>query len=278
MKPVGAAAEESVLRLEADEWSLAEPPALETLTPPPLASSEIQELLGANALFVREGGASGAVLAGNEDPWSLMVHRGISSRPYKEVAKELEQAGLWVSRDLPRFDVAPIVDGKKSLLSLGEGRSAFISTILERREARLSGESRTLPPVMAVDLTYDQTLATAFKMEHIDPSTRWPPGIAGHYNGAIYQDLDLRDERGHRIQFDTIVSSWSLAQVVNNATDAQAELILGRVIDHLAPGGALFLSGWMGLSMTKVGGFLKSLQERGVIKAYDTDAARVIQR
>ena len=51
-------------------------------------------------------------------------------------------------------------------------------------------------------------------------------------------------------QFDNIISSWSLAQVVNYAShtqEAEARAILRTVLSHLAPQGSLYLPGAWGI-------------------------------
>jgi hypothetical protein len=207
----------------------------------------------------------------------LSVQPCVSTRSGAKVTHQLaelnERLGMSsLNTALPRYDEEAIVNGKKSLLSLGEGKSTFVSRLVEKRH-RTVGKQRGLPPILAFDLAFDSALAKEYQVPYAQP----PRELADHYVAGVFQDLDLRDQKGRRRQFDTVVSSWSLAFVVNRARVSEGRNILERVVDHLRPGGALFLPGDWGFSQRGVVPLLEDMRKAGLIRAYDP-RGRVVQR
>jgi len=205
------------------------------------------------------------------------VHPCVSTRPGTKVTRQLETLNALLRSDpahrgFPLYDEKPIIKGQRSILSLGEGRSTFIARLLQKRAGAV-GARPALPSILAYDVAYDAALAREYDVRFVRPR----PKLSDHYVAGLFQDLDLRDPKGQRLQFDTIVSSWSLAYVVNNADVVQGRQILDRVIDHLKPGGALYLPGDWGLSERKMGPVLRELRETGRIRAYEPNG-RALQR
>jgi hypothetical protein len=138
-------------------------------------------------------------------------------------------------RDLPAFDEGSFVDGRRSLLSLGEGKSHFIGSLLERREKQIAVDGGARLNILAVDVYYRSF--TAF-IERIvrrgSPQSRY----STNYRSSRFQDRDLRDENGQHMLFDEIISSWSMNFIVERTNGIELQALY-RALAHLKPGGVI---------------------------------------
>lgn len=173
-------------------------------------------------------------------------HATTTRRPSEDV---IRNAGtyddLW--SDVPPFDHEAILRGTRSVVSLGEGGSDFIETILGYR--RRSG----LPAggVHAVDIAYsDPALLAHFTRHHPEAEEirenvqRRLQAFPDRYHGQSFESLDIRDERGRRVRFDELVSSHALLYVLWKSEPAVQDAILQRMAEHAKPGARLRMWGW----------------------------------
>lgn len=123
---------------------------------------------------------------------------------------------------LPKFSLRRALAGESKILSLGEGDSDFIKTLIDhRRDQGLSINEITT--FHAVDLQF----------QHISAFYRFA------FHEQAFQHLDIRNQKGERIQFDEIISSWSLSFVLNESDPIERAHLLDKIMDHLAPGGVV---------------------------------------
>jgi hypothetical protein len=212
------------------------------------------------------------------------IHGAVTNAPNSSYRYDFEEINRYfrngIAGTLPSFDTSSIIKGEKSLLSLGEGESQFVLTLLRARR-RWSHQTQ-LPTIMAVDAAYIPGIKNKIDIStEINPMKFFGTEFGGNYKGFLYQNLDIRDANGNTVHFDYIISRNSLSFVLSGTPRLQeAKEILDKVVDHLNPGGLLIL---MPLSMKdrqKLEPLLVDLRTRGIIQNYSTIAphAVIIQR
>lgn len=129
---------------------------------------------------------------------------------------------------LPPFSHKAVLIGQRSLLSLGEGLSRFVSNYLDF-DPSLS--------VHAVDMIYADSEQFAAKLGEATihfQVQQLHQKYPGHYHAQYYQSLNV-----HELKFDEVVSSHSLAYILNPAKFDQDLDLLRTVVQSLKPGGVL---------------------------------------
>ncbi|MGE3975612.1 MAG: hypothetical protein AB7F59_13885 [Bdellovibrionales bacterium] len=139
---------------------------------------------------------------------------------------------------IPEFHLKDVLEGRKSLLSLGEGMSDFIREILFHSEVL---QKKEVTPEFAVD-------AVAVDISYLQPESqsyfigKLPNRMQSRYVGQAFQELDLKTADGKRAQFDEVFSSWSLIFVLEKMMEVDREAalqIMIRIFDHIKSGGVL---------------------------------------
>jgi hypothetical protein len=136
--------------------------------------------------------------------------------------------------------------GRKSILSLGEGGSNFISEIRKKRR----------------EASVDENKAHAVDYH--------PLRQEDFYHQSLFQELNLVDSKGLRAQFDEIVSANALNFAVSyaNSLDSGTLAVL-KMLDHLKPDGFYRGLGELGADDTFVWkGILETLKEKKIIKDF----------
>lgn len=184
----------------------------------------------------------------------MTIWEFVSARSYAEIADYFTQAYTYLSRrsDDPanpprsarrtaRFrsptDADPIElirTGKLALMSLGEGYSPFVESLLE------STEPDHRIHIHATDVAY----SPAFLSRQLNFLKMFPD----NYHAQAFQDLNIVDPvSGHRLMFDVIVSSFAFSYVVHQSSQThEIQGILKRVLSHLKPGGVFIFWPYLG--------------------------------
>lgn len=137
-----------------------------------------------------------------------------------------------INGNFPPFKVEDFITGDRSILSMGEGGSNFIKILL-KKAARKRGRYSYISNIHAVDVAYQNP--TKFI-----PSSSVVKFIKEHphnYHAASFENLDLRWGDGKLVQFDEIISSFSLYLTVYN----NPRLIEMLILLHLKPMGVMRL-------------------------------------
>ncbi|MDX6768559.1 MAG: hypothetical protein SF051_03440 [Elusimicrobiota bacterium] len=159
--------------------------------------------------------------------------------------------------------MADATTGCGGALSLGEGRSSFILTLLaERAHHRANPHPLARPPapcpeetVHAVDRAYPRHDGKGTIDDPRRPSTASEPEDGAYdervvgwvrrhprsYHAQSFETLDLRSEGGGRMRFPLILSTFALSHVLFWGRDDGGPT-LERVLEHLEPGGALVMA------------------------------------
>ncbi len=166
------------------------------------------------------------------------------------------------------YEKESILSGHRSVLSLGEGESDYIGTILLERSRR----DLPLQDVHAVDLAYGG------HPEKIDRYflKRRPQGFKsaklkefpGNYHGQRFEDLDIRGADGLTRKFDEIISSHSLSYVLAKSAPPIQRRILEKIALHAQKGGVLRSVSDLGQFTEELRLTLEALKLRGVIRDY----------
>jgi hypothetical protein len=174
------------------------------------------------------------------------IHRNIHN---------IDQALRAKASNIPQFFSEPIFEGTRSLLSLGEGESTFISDMLEQQSKLQEGSP--LANIYAVDGTFSEKV-------------RASKYFAGHYREELFQNLAVLDKDGKPIKFDDIVSSNAFTYVLGQSSDAEKLHLLEKLSENLRPGGVF--RGW-GKAWPNLGKWLQihlpELKARGLFSSYE---------
>jgi hypothetical protein len=168
-----------------------------------------------------------------------------------------------------------------SILSLGEGESDFIWSILEqRRDHMISSGLYIGPPesfpyfmsshIRAVDIAYPENDAftgaitddrvpgahSTAGLMHYSSSPRIAEFIRrypGSYDSQLFQNLNLRDPFDQRETFDLIISSFALDHVIEGILE-EAELaqMMDAILMHMKPCSRLIVYPFLGSSQTEL--------------------------
>lgn len=166
--------------------------------------------------------------------WHIVTDRGF--KYYRDSLEATNQILQGISgQPIPAFDLTTIINGQKSVLSLGEGQSNFILELLKQNEPKVQNEAIVARPT-AVDIDYVRKTSKAL--------ARVPLKFRPQYVGQYFQKLDIRTADGKRVQFDEMVSAWSLTFLVEHMVGKLNDLdgavqMMKTILDHIKPGGVL---------------------------------------
>lgn len=188
---------------------------------------------------------------------------------------------------LPAYDEQKIIRGQKWLLSLGEGGSNYVATLLSMQQDLFPLVWKT-DNIHAVDIAY-KDLWTFLENdpeqgEKFDLISDYLIGFHGHYHGALFQTMDLRQPNGDKMKFDEIIAVFSLGFMISSQAPMREEslLVLRNVLGHLKSGGVLRIVGGhlkesdgeikVEGSYHRYGPLFEQLAEEGLIKDYSNPA------
>jgi len=189
----------------------------------------------------------GVARAGLFDDIALLVKRCGLKRPsvwevvsgwdYSLTSWSYHQTNSLEGRNgaFPIYDENAIVQGKRTVMSLGEGDANYISTLIDRKVVA-GGSSEGLH---AVDLQYLEPKSSVLKNNYAMVTGRY----RSQYHGGFYQNMDIRQKDGGRLQVDEMVSTYSLTFVLQQAGKAEQRTILLNLLAHLKPGGVIRSTG-----------------------------------
>src|SRR5262245_24897894 len=125
-----------------------------------------------------------------ERPPGPAVHDVITSRDHADLAFRLAEINERLAADnasaIPFYDDVAVGDGRKSLLSLGEGGSDFVGVLLDRR--RLILGSGGTDGVHAVDQAY--MARPRFSDAGVEKNKAYRERYPRNYHGQLFQHLD----------------------------------------------------------------------------------------
>lgn len=114
------------------------------------------------------------------------------------------------------------VNAETSLVSLGEGNSNYIQSLLE---AHPEGDYH------AVDILQGISIDDNFQINLL----RYP----NNYHRSSFQRMNLQREDGTKRSFDFALSSFSLRYVIEEAEETEAAHVLQNILSHIKVGGVL---------------------------------------
>lgn len=151
------------------------------------------------------------------------------------------------------------VEGRTSLLSLGEGRSSFVYQLLGERKYFLTlsqQDDDKIENIHAVDVSYPRhagrsiidrrrpELAPVADLDRYD--VQMLPIVEQYplnYHSQLFQHLDIRDSSGQPMKFSMIVSTFALSYVLlADSPSSEMRHVLERVLTHLAVGGVVLMT------------------------------------
>lgn len=229
--------------------------------------------------------------SGKFQTWGL-----VTPRLTEEISRDLRVANKaetlqGTSGNLPKFNSAAILKGKKTLLSLGEGASNFIYSILN-----FQFKNRLPLQAYAADMVYKDLQAfyddaVIFEIKDFRKIQRFQKKFPNHYIGAYFQDMQIRDKNGEPLLFNEIVSSNSVVYLLARFNKiqtptaqeiAQARVndkqLLTAIVQNLKPGGVFRLWPYLpGLTnghirWAYIKDLLDELQSEGVIHNHNVTA------
>lgn len=218
------------------------------------------------------------------------VHNFVTHRSYREYKLELAWSNQLRGNygPFPRYAEKNIIDGKKSLLSLGEGDGQYIATLLKRRKKIMAGKPRKIGNIHALDAAYhpDERIyiagdVTPFPGQPENPRTQPQQSFTNpitfnkaniekfpsNYHGALFQEMNLVSKGAGRLLFDEIISGWSLSVVLGHGE--KPESLLNRVLEHLKPHGVLRLWGVNRHTMNRLMPLLEKFHAERKIKNHN---------
>src|SRR5262249_36966296 len=125
--------------------------------------------------------------------------------------------------------VNSILDGKESILSLGESRSDAMGKLIDSRFASHKGIA-AVDNIDSVDILFDP----AKKPNTPSYAKKYPK----NYHGQYFQELNLRNPDGTRKMYDEIFSSWAFDFIAQKAPEQEVRTSLLRVLSHLKKDGS----------------------------------------
>ena len=229
-------------------------------------ASAQQEPDGVDEIF-REDSDLFAVNSGKKEDARTFIHRYVSARSFRNIVKKLVSISTSKASTVSRFDVEDVITNGRRVLSLGEGGSSFVATMIQSRAEYLGIEDSEITfenvPFMALDIMYGEkrddgwvypfTYGGSFGQNR-EASLAAMQVIPGMQQGRVYQDkypanyfhgfvndFNIIDPKtGERILFDEIVSLVCLGALLNNffeKSEEEGEAVLRNIVMHLRPGG-----------------------------------------
>lgn len=134
---------------------------------------------------------------------------------------------------LPTYDEAKVISGEKSLLSLGEGNSYYISTLLKASD----DSSQALTGKKNAGLAAAHALDAGYASEKSNATI--PKGREGNFHAGVFETFRLVDQCGRKIFFDEVVSFYALNFFLKEAKPKEIKQVLVHILEHMAPNGVL---------------------------------------
>jgi hypothetical protein len=190
------------------------------------------------------------------------VHSIVTPRSFAKIEHALMNAAeKGVRGPIQRIAIEDVVQGRRTLLSLGEGASDFVRKLTEASSRRTN--------IHALDAIYNDVHGNINdeEMRGYDPDFNGPAlksFILDHpfnYHAGYFADFSIRDDRGHELLFDEILSSHALAYVL----ELDADLLPEIIEKHLAAGGYLRILGMYDSVWSKIKPVVQSLLQAGTI-------------
>lgn len=163
------------------------------------------------------------------------IWKHVSIRTYSEISQDIEKLNQQAEslplpeRQIRNLNLSEVVQGKKSLLVLGEGGSNFTGFLIDQF-VKIHDNTRE-PQIHAVDLAYQEANA-----HEIQP---YLARYRQNYHAQNFQKMDLRAKDGTQLLFDEIVAPYSLGFLIGEVPGDKLEPMLDRIVSSLASNGVL---------------------------------------
>jgi len=148
---------------------------------------------------------------------SNFIWRAVTARDATDYLDELDALNQLIQAhglEVPEFNLS----SNQSVLSLGEGESNFIDSLLVANPQGLYH-------------AVDAQRSAGFNLY----KSKWPL----NYHNAYFQNLNIKSTNGLRLGFDEIISSWSLDFVVRGTLIFKSTKVVKLALEHLNLGGVL---------------------------------------